>query len=90
MRALLGRALGDGIRLETLVSNDLSPVMCDVRQLEDAMLNLAVNARDAMSCEGVVLIEAMRCPQESHGPACISLSVTDNGCGMPVHVADGV
>ena len=88
LRGLLGRALGDGIRLETLVSDGLSPVLCDGQQLEDALLNLAVNARDAMSGEGVLLIEALRCEQEGHGPGCVALTVADTGCGMPRDVAD--
>lgn len=88
LRRLLVQALGDGIRLETLVSNDLSPVLCDGQQLDDALLNLAVNARDAMSGEGVLLIEALRCEQDGHRPGCVALTVADTGCGMPREVAD--
>jgi signal transduction histidine kinase len=88
LRRLLGQALGDGIRVETLVSDGLSPILCDGHQLEDALLNLAVNARDAMSGQGVLLIEALRCDEDAHGPQCIALTVADTGCGMSKDVAD--
>src|SRR4051794_10803326 len=88
LRRLLTHALGDGIRLETLVSDGLPPVLCDRQQLEDALLNLAVNARDAMSGVGLLLVEVLRCDDGRHGAECIAVTLTDTGCGMPQHVAD--
>ena len=87
LRRLLGHALGDAIRLETLVSRDLAPVLCERRQLEDALINLAVNARDAMPDGGVLVIEAVRCGTSSHGPECVCVNVADSGTGMTSEVA---
>jgi signal transduction histidine kinase len=87
LRAILCRALGEGIRLEILVAESLARVLCDDHELEDALLNLAVNARDAMPDGGTVVIEAAPCAS-GHGDGCIALSVTDTGPGMPSGIAD--
>lgn len=86
LRSLLSDALGDDIRLECLVAGDLRTVFCDRLQLENVLLNLAVNAKQAMLAGGTLMIEAIPCVCKEHG-ACVSLSVTDSGHGMPPHVA---
>ena len=55
---MLRRALGDGIEIETIVSGGLWNTLVDPFQVENALLNLAINSRDAMSGHGRLTIEA--------------------------------
>ncbi|MBT2134202.1 hypothetical protein KK137_07660 [Croceibacterium sp. LX-88] len=87
LRRLLSRALGDAIWLQTLVSEDLPPVLCNRHQLEDVFLNLAVNARAAMPDGGAFIIEARACVPHAHSQGCVAISFTDTGMGMTPEVA---
>ena len=87
MRSLLRHALGEGIRLDTLVREDLPPLLCDLSELENAILNLAINGRDAMPGGGALIIEARECLTGGHASPCIALSVRDTGSGMTPEVA---
>src|SRR3954447_3430553 len=73
-----------GIRVETLFPMDLPKVRVDANQLELAVLNLAVNARDAMPGGGLITIAARE--ERGHGGLrtsdYVALSVSDTGCGM--------
>ena len=88
MEDLLGRALGPGVTLRNLVPTDLRPVKADLNQLELAMLNLAVNARDAMQGAGVLTIRSeQRSPDGEADPKLppgdyVLLQVVDTGMGM--------
>jgi CheY-like chemotaxis protein/anti-sigma regulatory factor (Ser/Thr protein kinase) len=85
---LLERSLGPTIRIETRFGPSLPPAHTDSNQLETALLNLAVNARDSMDAVGDVVIEATahtvaagadtRLPPGDY----VRLSVTDSGPGM--------
>jgi signal transduction histidine kinase len=57
MEELFIRTVGPGIQVETKLATDLWPALCDPNQLENAMLNLVLNARDAMPDGGRLLIE---------------------------------
>ena len=87
MTDLLERSLGPSIVIETRVPADLAPVLADANQLEMAVLNLAVNARDAMADGGSLILSA-RAEHVAAGHAAlqpgsyICLSVADNGSGM--------
>jgi CheY-like chemotaxis protein len=84
MTDLLRRSIGPGIIVETQFSLELPKVTIDANQLELALLNLALNARDAMPDGGTILIAA-REAQCVHGVAAgryVCLSVTDTGLGM--------
>ncbi|MCK1711393.1 MULTISPECIES: MHYT domain-containing protein [unclassified Bradyrhizobium] len=73
-----------GIRVETLFPMHLPKVTVDANQLELAVLNLAVNARDAMPDGGLITIAA-REEQDGSGLSTsgyVALSVSDTGCGM--------
>ena len=73
-----------GIRVETLFPMDLPRVRVDANQLKLAILNLALNARDAMPDGGLITIAA-REEQDGGGPSTnryVALSVSDRGCGM--------
>ena len=88
MRDLLGRSLGPGIAIFQKVDEALPPVLADVNQLELALMNLALNARDAMPEGGALTISACEeivKARSSPGLApgrYVRLSVTDTGVGM--------
>lgn len=80
LRDLIARSLGPGILLKIAVQPGLPPAQVDPNQLELALLNLAVNARDAMGEEGTLSISA-----EETGcgdTRCVRIAVSDTGVGM--------
>ena len=81
LQALLGSTLGPQVELQIVTVPDLAAVMADSNQLEMAILNLAVNARDAMPEGGRLRIEA-RNRRADQGSRFVELSVSDTGCGM--------
>jgi CheY-like chemotaxis protein len=88
MTEMLLRSLGPTIEIQTRFSRDLSHCLVDPNQLELALLNLALNARDAMPVGGKLEISA-DCEAPPHGKAgsgaggeFICLSVRDSGLGM--------
>jgi PAS domain S-box-containing protein len=92
---LLRRTIGESIDLEIVASNDLWGTLCDPNQLESALLNLAINARDAMPDGGRLAIATANVRFDSvtaDTPALspgdyVSISVTDTGVGMSAEVA---
>ncbi|MDM0106936.1 PAS domain S-box protein [Variovorax sp. J22R24] len=86
MREMLERTLGPTIRIDTNFPEALSPVRVDHNQLELAILNLAVNARDAMPNGGSLTIEASEVegtPADKLAPGrYLRLSLADSGSGM--------
>jgi two-component system, cell cycle sensor histidine kinase and response regulator CckA len=88
---MLARLIGEDIRLETVLSPSLGYVLADTGQLHQILMNLAVNARDAMPGGGTLLIEtrnvdldepgAERRPEMKPGPY-VQLMVKDTGAGM--------
>jgi signal transduction histidine kinase len=87
LRSLLSRALGGKVRIESLVAENLQPLRCDRLQFENVLLNLALNARQAMPDGGTLVIEAVPCVERDHS-GCIALSVSDTGRGMPQDIAE--
>jgi signal transduction histidine kinase len=92
---LIEGALGPSGRLDTRLAPGLGPVCADRNQLENAILNLAVNARDAMAGQGTVTIATRAVPPEEarqipslRDTDYVLLSVTDTGCGMAPEVAE--
>jgi signal transduction histidine kinase/ActR/RegA family two-component response regulator len=86
MAEMLERTIGPGIQIETRFPLNLPAVQADARQLELALMNLFVNARDAMPNGGTITITAKVESLESSGPLnagkYVRLSVADEGEGM--------
>ncbi|MFH0787084.1 MAG: PAS domain S-box protein [Pseudomonadota bacterium] len=88
---ILKRLIGEDIELETVFDTDLGQVEADVGQMEQVIINLAVNARDALPRGGKLTIETANTELDEHyaasrvsvtpGPYVV-LSVSDNGIGM--------
>ncbi len=91
---LLRRTIGEAIDLDIRVSDDLWFTLCDPNQLESALLNLAINARDAMPDGGKLTITTENAALEGAAadtPAIspgdyICIGVTDTGAGMSAEV----
>ena len=83
---LVGRSLGPSIEIETRIELGLSPVLIDANQLELALLNLAVNSKDAMPEGGRLTIsaDAMTVTTGNNPPPgrYVRLSISDTGTGM--------
>ncbi len=95
MSDLLRRSLGEHIQIETRLTSSLPPTVVDPGQVENALLNLAINARDAMPKGGQLIISTGRAEidadyVEAHTEAVpgdyVTLAVTDTGVGMPAEV----
>jgi CheY-like chemotaxis protein/anti-sigma regulatory factor (Ser/Thr protein kinase) len=88
MSDMLQRSLGQSISIETRFPLKLSPIVADANQLEMALLNLAVNARDAMPQGGQIIIAANEevlnadNAEDMKPGRYVRLSVTDSGEGM--------
>ena len=91
MAGLLERALRADIRVETRFAPELRPIEVDPTQFELALINMAVNARDAMPQGGSLTIAAENATLEPGDPTglegeFVRLSVSDTGTGMPPEV----
>ena len=87
MHKLLLRTLGEDVKLGTALAPGLAPVEADRGQIEQVIVNLAVNARDAMPQGGTLMIETANVEPATGGGRRVSLRVTDTGCGMEDMVA---
>jgi two-component system, cell cycle sensor histidine kinase and response regulator CckA len=95
LEKMLRRLIGEDIRLETTAEPDLGLVRADVAQIEQIIMNLAVNARDAMPKGGLLSIELQNVELDSwysethvgveEGPY-VMLAVSDTGTGIPPEV----
>ena len=94
---LLRRTLGETIEVETVTAGGLWRCKVDPAQVESVLLNLALNARDAMPGGGKLTIETANARLDDDYAAAhaevtpgqyVMLAVTDNGTGMPAEVAE--
>ena len=93
MTRMLSRIIGEDIDLRMMLSQDPVPLRADQGQMEQIIMNLLINARDAMPIGGTItvrtmLVDAARHPVPLIGGMASSgtfavLTVTDNGCGIP-------
>ena len=94
MRDLLQSSIGGGVRIETTLQPDLWSALVDATQIELVVLNLAINARDAMAVGGcltietanVVLTEPPSRPEEPAPGAYVMVAVSDTGTGIAPEV----
>ncbi|MFP2900125.1 PAS domain-containing protein [Corallococcus sp. 4LFB] len=97
MDDLLRRALGEDVEVETVISGGLWNTLADPHQLENVILNLAINARDAMRGSGKLTLELSNASLDDHyaqahpdvlaGPY-VLLAVSDTGGGMTPEVLE--
>ena len=96
MRDLLQSTMGGSVRIETVLKSDLWPALVDPTQIELIILNLAINARDAMEVGGSLSVETANVvltgpperPEEPGPGEYVMLSVTDTGVGMTAEVLE--
>ena len=96
---LLHRTVGEAIKIESVLTPGLWPVIVDANQLDNCLINLVVNARDAMPDGGRITIEtanlylddayAARFGDVTPGQYAM-LSVSDTGCGIPPELLNNV
>lgn len=94
MLDLVTLSVGSPVDVREVLAEDLPPLMIDVGQMENALLNLAVNARDAMPNGGVLTFETRRVCLSRNDPATgvmepgdyVEIVVADTGCGMTPEV----
>jgi signal transduction histidine kinase/CheY-like chemotaxis protein len=89
MSEMLRRSIAASVEIRHALVTDLWPALIDVSQIETALLNVALNARDAMPGGGVLLIETANIPAldaelptEIAGQDCVLVSLRDTGTGM--------
>jgi two-component system cell cycle sensor histidine kinase/response regulator CckA len=99
LRMLVDRLTGTHVKLEVDYGRDLWPVMTDLGQFEQVIINLAVNARDAMPEGGTITIRTRNMPADAVGelgyrglePADhVLIEVADEGTGMPPEILDQI
>jgi signal transduction histidine kinase/PAS domain-containing protein len=98
MEDLIGRTVGPAIAVEVVGAAGLWPTRVDAAQLESALLNLAINARDAMPGGGRITIETANKWLDERGARerdlkpgqYISICVTDTGTGIPKEIVDRI
>jgi signal transduction histidine kinase/CheY-like chemotaxis protein len=95
MDDLLRRAIGGAIQIETIVTGGLWNTLVDPNQIENAILNLAINARDAMKSGGKLTLELGNAMLDEHYVAneaevpagqYVMLAISDTGVGMSAEV----
>jgi two-component system cell cycle sensor histidine kinase/response regulator CckA len=96
---LLRRLIGEKVKLDLVHGRDLWPVKVDVSQFEQVIVNLAVNARDAMPAGGKLTVrtanvtaqEAEKLSYKGMPPAdYVRIDVTDTGTGIPADIVDKI
>ncbi|WP_176593882.1 ATP-binding protein [Sphingobium sp. EM0848] len=90
MDALLERSLGESITVAMHLSPDLWPVEVDASELEVAILNMALNARDAMPRGGIISIEAANMPGGGETGDRVRVAITDRGTGIAPDLVDKI
>ncbi len=97
MHELVRRSVGESVRVDLVPGNGLWRVWADANQIENALLNLAINARDAMPDGGRIIVETDNIELDAGHAALVPglepgsyvmLSVSDTGTGMPPDVQE--
>jgi len=92
MEEMLRRSIGPSVEIRHALAGELWPVEIDLGQIETALLNIAINARDAMPEGGILLFETANVSdpplEEVAGHDCVLVSVHDTGTGMAPDVLE--
>src|SRR5207248_265041 len=95
MTEMLRRSIGPTVEIRNALASELWPVLVDTGQIETALLNVTLNARDAMPGGGMVLIETANInasseelPEEIARQDCVLVAVRDTGTGMSSEVLE--
>ena len=99
MDGMLQRVIGEDIELITIPADGLAPIVADPGQLQQVIVNLAINSRDAMPNGGSLTLETLNVnfsheyvthhQSASPGPH-VLLAVSDTGCGMDSHTLQNI
>jgi two-component system cell cycle sensor histidine kinase/response regulator CckA len=96
---LLRRLIGEKVKLDLIHGRDLWPVKVDVSQFEQVVVNLAVNARDAMPGGGKLIVRTANVTAEEAAQAAykgmpaadyVRIEITDTGTGIPAEIRDKI
>ena len=96
---LLGRVLGEKVELKISHARDLGLVLVDIHQFEQVIINLAVNARDAMPGGGTLYVKTRNISEEESRPLArdpmppgqyVLCEVTDTGTGIPPEIVEKI
>lgn len=92
IREVLDAGVGSSVRLAFEIDRDVWPIKADVSELETALLNLVINARDAMPDGGTVTIRAHNVvwTEPPHAGEFVGIDVADTGHGIPTDVLDKI
>src|SRR5678816_10933 len=99
MHTMLRRVIGEDIELINTLQPSIGAVKADVGQIEQVILNLAVNSRDAMPMGGRLTIETRNVDQATAAEAIhgevrpgqyVMLAVSDSGCGIAQEILDHI
>lgn len=83
LEPLLAEAVGSGVKVTLNVSPELMPVRMNFNRFQNAMLNLAINARDAMDGHGTLTVDAANGPPDlDEADGTVIITVSDTGSGM--------
>jgi signal transduction histidine kinase len=90
LQPLIALAAGPAVRVEYNFDDDAPHVLCDRDALDDAVMNLIVNANRAMGADGMLSIAVLRGHNEPENLPSTVLRVADTGCGMPAEMVTRV
>ncbi len=92
VREVLNMAVGGSVHLSTDMKDEVWPIKVDISELETALVNLTINARDAMPDGGAITISAenVRLDDETNKGDFVAISVSDNGAGIPPDIVEKV
>ncbi len=97
LQKMLGRLIGEGIEIRAELMEDLPPIKCEPGQIEQVIMNMAINARDAMAGRGVLTIHTglVSINERLSGGVggletgnYVLLAISDTGCGMTREVRE--
>jgi PAS domain S-box-containing protein len=90
VREVLDTGVGSSIRLAFDFGENIWPITVDIAEFDTALVNLVINARDAMPGGGTITVAARNVPAEADTPDFVAISVEDSGQGIAPDVLDKI